>query len=220
MLWMVMMLLILISFEQLAIGRGHNIEHLGGGAGQVRQVELQVLRWDWLIMEEMQISLQLLIIWWPGTLKWAQGSGSLPTPSGKTSAQKCTFSIPHLLRHHHGNLEQGGHPGSDREGGEGGGRDLHCQRLPHQVRQPQGFDQIPTKPIKCHNFRWGWGRSRQTWREGLRWELFFISLNFCKDFGCLFHFLSGESLPSHARPQHRAGAHQHQGIHSTFYFWR
>ena len=28
-----------------------------------------------------------------------------------------------------------------------------------------------------------------------------------------FHFL-GESLPAHARPQHRAGPHQHQGLHS------
>ena len=42
--WMILMLLMLINSEQLAKGRGHSIQHLGRGAGQVRQVELQVLR--------------------------------------------------------------------------------------------------------------------------------------------------------------------------------
>ena len=42
--WMVLMILMLITSEQLATGRGHDIQHLGRGTGQVRQVELQVLR--------------------------------------------------------------------------------------------------------------------------------------------------------------------------------
>ena len=54
------MLLMLISSEQLAKGRGHSVQHLGRGAGQVRQVELQVLRQDWSILEEMPLILQLL----------------------------------------------------------------------------------------------------------------------------------------------------------------
>ena len=58
---MVLMLLMLISSEQLEKGRGHSIQHLGRGAGQVRQVELQVLlRQDWSILEEMPLILQLL----------------------------------------------------------------------------------------------------------------------------------------------------------------
>ena len=61
--WMILMLLMLINSEQLAKGRGHSIQHLGRGAGQVRQVELQVLlRQDWSILEEMTIFLQLLTI--------------------------------------------------------------------------------------------------------------------------------------------------------------
>ena len=57
--WMVLVLLMLISSEQLAKGRGHSVQHLGRGAGQVWQVELQVLRQDWSILEEMPLILQL-----------------------------------------------------------------------------------------------------------------------------------------------------------------
>ena len=73
-----------------------------------------------------------------------------------------------------GNFEQGGYSGSDREAGDGGGRDLHRQRLPHQGWQPQGVPPSLDHKPKCQNVcnqRWGWGRSRQTWRDGLRWEL-------------------------------------------------
>ena len=60
--WMVLMLLMLNNSEQLVKGRGLNIQHLGRGTGQVRQVELQVLRQNSLILEEMPIFLQQLII--------------------------------------------------------------------------------------------------------------------------------------------------------------
>ena len=58
-----------------------------------------------------------------------------------------------------GNFEQGGYSGSDREAGDGGGRDLHRQRLPHQGWQPQGvppsLDQNPTKPESNLNVEGG-----------------------------------------------------------------
>ena len=72
---------------------------------------------------------------------------------------------------------------------------------------------IQANQWKCHNWRnprWGWGRSKLTWREGLRWEIFSKNLQRSR--------FSGESLPPHAWPQHWAGAHQHQGLHWTFHF--
>ena len=56
------MVVVVDSDDSLSKGRGHNFQHLGRCAGQVRQVELQVLRQDWSILEEMPLILILQLL--------------------------------------------------------------------------------------------------------------------------------------------------------------
>ena len=184
-------------------GRGHNFQHLGRCTGQVRQVELQVLRRSWLIWKDKcEISQQLLMIWWSGILRWVQGSGSSPTQSGK---------IKHLRKCYKWEswtgwalwVWQGRRPGwrTRSTSSTSTSPSLATSRCPS------------IKPIKMSQFvqsKVGL-RPKQADIKGR------VAVRTCLSLLCLKFHRPGEGLPAHAWPQHRAGPHQHQG-HWIYYF--